>query len=328
MKDVPANAIVTTGLTKRYDRYLALRDVDLEVPQGAFYGLIGPNGAGKTTLIQLLAAAQEPSFGEILIHGERLSTERPQPHLKRQMGYLPDDFPVYEDLNVWDYLDYFARLYQLRGKARHRRIQEVLELVNLSHKRHSPTSQLSRGMKQRLGLARTILHDPSILLLDEPVSGLDPIARQEFREVMTILGNLGTTIMISSHVLSDLAELCSAIGIMEMGCLVESTSLEDLYQRFSRRWVEVRLLPDAHVPSLYRILTQTPWVKEIQEMTLGNPALGDELLGVRFHHQGQEDALADLLRQLMAAGLPIVEFRPLQENLEDIFLKIGHTQAS
>ncbi|MGA1409542.1 MAG: ABC transporter ATP-binding protein [Prochlorotrichaceae cyanobacterium] len=324
IKDAHATAIATTGLTKRYDRALALREVDLEIPRGALYGLIGPNGAGKTTLIQLLAVAQEPTLGEISFFGERLRTDRPQPHLKRQIGYLPDDFPVYEDLSVWNYLDYFARLYQLRGKARQRRLQEVLELVNLTHKRHSLTSQLSRGMKQRLGLARTIIHDPAILLLDEPVSGLDPIARQEFREVMAILHSLGTTILISSHLLSDLAELCTHVGIMEMGCLVESTTLNALYDRFSRQWVQLKLLGSAlQLPDLRQHLENRPQVKDLQWLSPPEEAVTI----VQFQHQGDSSDLAALLRSLVEANFPVVEFRPIQENLEDIFLKIGHTQA-
>jgi len=318
-------AIQTTGLTKQYDRYLALRDVDLEIPQGALYGLMGPNGAGKTTLIQLLAIAQDPTLGEISFLGETLRTDRPQPHLKRQIGYLPDDFPVYEDLNVWDYLDYFARLYHLQGKSRQRRLQEVLDLVNLSHKRHSSTSQLSRGMKQRLGLARTILHDPAILLLDEPVSGLDPIARQEFREVMTILHGLGTTILISSHLLSDLAEICTHVGIMEMGCLVESIPLQNLYDRFSRQSIQLKVLGSAtDLAPIAPYLTQSPQVQNLQ--WLSEPTASLTIL--QFQYQGTDFDRVNLLRSLVAANFPIVEFQLIQENLEDIFLKIGHTQAT
>ena len=327
----PDYAIRTIGLTKQYDRSVALRDVHLEIPAGSLYGLIGPNGAGKTTLIQLLAIAQRPTIGEILFFGEPLRSDRPQASIKRQIGYLPDDFPLYEDLNVWDYLDYFARLYHLQGKARQRRINEVLELVNLNSKRHSPTSQLSRGMKQRLGLARTIIHDPAILLLDEPVSGLDPIARQEFREVMSILHGLGTTIVISSHVLSDLAELCTAIGIMEMGSLVENTSLHELYDRFSRRYIHIKLAQDntpdnqnALTQSLRDYLTTHPLVKTVEICK----AEDRQSPLLQFQFQGQEADLSNLLRSLIEAEFPVVEFRATQDNLEDIFLKLGHTQAS
>lgn len=188
-------AIRTHQLTKQFDRQIAVNDIDLQVKTGEVYGLIGPNGAGKTTLIRLLAAADEPTVGEIYINGERLRHDRNQPHLKQYIGYLPDDYPLYEDLIVWDYLDYFARLYHLRGKRRSRRLSEVLELVELTHKRNSQITTLSRGMKQRLGLARTLIHEPILLLLDEPVSGLDPIARHQFRSIIKTLQEAGMTIL-------------------------------------------------------------------------------------------------------------------------------------
>lgn len=170
-------AIRTCGLTKQFDRYIAVNDVDLQIQAGEVYGLIGPNGAGKTTLIRMLATAEEPTTGEIYLMGDRLLRDRSNCTLKQRLGYLPDDFPLYDDLSVWDYLDYFARLYKLKEPRRSQRLLEVLELVQLGNKRHSLIATLSRGMKQRLSLARTIIHEPIVLLLDEPVSGLDPIAR-------------------------------------------------------------------------------------------------------------------------------------------------------
>src|SRR6476646_2798007 len=172
-------AIRTRGLTKQFDRHIAVHDLDLEVETGEVYGLIGPNGAGKTTLIRMLAAAEEPTTGEIFINGDRLLRDHSNPNLKRRLGYLPDDFPLYDDLTVWDYLDYFARLYRLQEPRRTRRLRDVLELVQLTHKRNSAIANLSRGMKQRLSLARTIIHEQILLLLDDPVSVLDPIARSQ-----------------------------------------------------------------------------------------------------------------------------------------------------
>ncbi|NMG60560.1 ABC transporter ATP-binding protein, partial [Geitlerinema sp. P-1104] len=220
MSDIPAPelAIATRNLSKQFDRHLAVDNVDLEVADGEVYGLIGPNGAGKTTLIRMLAAIEDPTTGEIYLQGERLDPDRPNPRLKRYLGYLPDDFPLYDDLTVWDYLDYFARLYDLREPVRSRRLLEILDLVQLIPKRDSRIATLSRGMKQRLSLGRTILHEPVLLLLDEPVSGLDPIARQQFREIIQVVREAGMTVLISSHILSDLAQLCSSIGIMELGC--------------------------------------------------------------------------------------------------------------
>jgi len=184
-------AIATYGLTKKFERHIAVNDVYLEVAKGEVYGLIGPNGAGKTTLIRMLATAEEQTIGEIYLNGEKLLKGDNSRYMKRYLGYLPDDFPVYEDLTVIDYLDYFARLYLLRQAQRRTRLNEVLELVQLEYKRNAKVSTLSRGMKQRLSLARTIIHQPVILLLDEPVSGLDPIARMEFRQVIKTLQQAG-----------------------------------------------------------------------------------------------------------------------------------------
>lgn len=311
-------AISTRGLTKQFDRQVAVHDVDLQIEVGEVYGLIGPNGAGKTTLIRMLAAAEEPSLGEIWVNGDRLLRDQDNPTLKRQIGYLPDDFPLYDDLTVWDYLDYFARLYKLREPHRSRRLKDVLELVQLTHKRQSQISTLSRGMKQRLSLARTIIHEPLVLLLDEPVSGLDPIARMQFREIIKTLQEAKMTILISSHVLSDLAELCTSVGIMELGYLVESTSLQQLYQQLSRQQIILSTL--GSLEALKSELQNQPQVDGMEELP------GSQRLKVFF--SGDAQAGADLLRSLIEAGIPLSEFHPTQEDLESIFLKLGHQQAS
>ncbi|WP_413166600.1 ABC transporter ATP-binding protein [Capilliphycus salinus ALCB114379] len=311
-------AIETRALTKQFDRHLAVNDLDLQVGAGEVYGLIGPNGAGKTTLLRMLATAEEPTTGEIYIHGERLKRDRTNSSLKQRLGYLPDDFPLYDDLTVWDYLDYFARLYYLREPKRSRRLYEVLELVQLTHKRKSQIATLSRGMKQRLSLARTIIHEPLVLLLDEPVSGLDPIARMQFRDIIKSLHEARMTIIISSHVLSDLEDFCTSIGIMELGYLVESASLQQLYQRLSHQHILIGVFGD--VEPLINQLKNHPRVEgwEIIPQT--------EKVRVKF--SGNPENCADLLRTLMAANLAITEFAPAQESLESIFLKLEHKQAS
>jgi len=311
-------AICTKGLTKQFDRHIAVNDVDLEVNIGEVYGLIGPNGAGKTTLLRMLAAAEEPTIGEIYINGERWRCDRSNRTLKRNLGYLPDDYPLYEDLTVWDYLDYFARLYGLRGKERHRRLYEVLELVQLINKSHSLIATLSRGMKQRLGLARAIIHEPILLLLDEPVSGLDPIARMQFRDIITALREAGMTIVISSHILSDLAELCTSVGIMELGYLVESASLQELYRRLSRQQIVLTTLGDVKVLAME--LKKSPLVENWETIPGTN--------SVRAFFSGTETDSAELLRSLVMAGIPIAEFHCTRESLESIFLNLGHQQAS
>jgi ABC-2 type transport system ATP-binding protein len=312
-------AILTRGLTKRFDRQIAVNDVDLHVKAGEVYGLIGPNGAGKTTLIKMLATAEEPTVGEIYINGDRLLRHQDTPDLKRQIGYLPDDFPLYDDLTVWDYLDYFARLYRLQEPHRSQRLRDVLELVQLTHKRNTQISSLSRGMKQRLSLARTIVHEPIVLLLDEPVSGLDPIARVQFREIVKILREAGMTILISSHVLSDLEELCTSVGIMELGCLVESESLQTLYRRLSHQQILISTLADSE--ALQSELKNYPHVEAFE------PVQGQDGT-FRVHFSGNTTDSAALLRSLIHSGILITEFHRTQENLETIFLKMGHQQTS
>ena len=312
-------AIETRGLTKQFDRHIAVNDIDLQVAAGEVCGLIGPNGAGKTTLLRMLAAAEEPTIGEIYINGDRLLRDRSHPILKQRIGFLPDDFPLYDDLTVWDYLDYFARLYNLQQPRRRERINSVLELVQLTNKRNSLISTLSRGMKQRLSLGRTIIHEPLLLLLDEPVSGLDPIARMQFREIIKVLQEVGMTVVISSHVLSDLAELCTWVGIMELGYLVESAPLQELYKRLSRQQIFMSVLGNK-LEALTSELKNFPWVE--------NWAIIPETQQVCVDFSGSPEDAANLLRELVAANIPLTEFHCTQEDLETIFLKMGHQQAS
>ena len=308
-------AIATYGLTKRFEGHIAVNDLDLQIENGEVYGLIGPNGAGKTTLIKMLAMAEEPTKGEIYLNGDRLQGDSIL--LKKRIGYLPDDFPLYDDLTVWDYLDYYARLYGLKPSQRQRRLFEVLELVQLENKRKSIISTLSRGMKQRLGLARTIVHEPILLLLDEPVSGLDPLARRQFRQIIKILQEAGMTILISSHVLSDLAELCTSIGIMELGFLVESAPKSELYQRLSRQQIILNTLGKMEV--LQQKLSQNSLVKTWE-------IISNNCLKVDF--TGGEADCAELLRSLVLAGIPVTQFHCKSEDLESIFLNLGHQQTS
>jgi ABC-2 type transport system ATP-binding protein len=311
-------AIATYGLTKRFDRHIAVNEVDLQIRSGEVYGLIGPNGAGKTTLIRMLARAEEPTQGEIYLNGDRLRGDNNNHQLKQFLGYLPDDYPLYEDLTVWDYLDYFARLYRLKPSHRRRRLYEVLEIVQLENKRNSPITTLSRGMKQRLSLARTIIHEPILLLLDEPVSGLDPIARMQFREIIKVLQEAGMTILISSHILSELAELCTSVGIMELGFLVESTSLQEFYQRWSRQQLVLGTL--GNIDAVEKELSQNSLVE--------GWTMIPETKQLKVNFKGGESEKAQLLRSLIEAGIPITEFHYLQEDLDSIFLKLGHKQAS
>lgn len=311
-------AISTVNLTKQFEGHVAVNSVDLAVQSGEIYGLIGPNGAGKTTLIRMLAAAEEPTAGEIYIGGTRFIRGQANPEVKRQLGFLPDDFPLYDDLTVWQYLDYFARLYYLTEPHLSQRLSEVLALVNLEEKRQSLVGTLSRGMKQRLSLARSIIHQPTLLLLDEPVSGLDPIARIEFRDIIKGLRQQGMSILISSHILSDLAEFCTSIGIMELGHLVESAPLQELYDRLSGQQIVISALAD--VDTLQAELRHHSLVGECEVIP------GKSKVRISFSGTLEESAL--LLRSLIEAGLLITEFCQVQESLEGIFLKLGHKQTS
>ncbi len=314
----------THGLTKQFDNHVAVNHLDLAIDRGEVYGLIGPNGAGKTTLIRMLAAAEEPTAGEIYINGVRFLRGQNNPELKRQLGYLPDDFPLYDDLTVWDYLDYFARLYFLRDPQRSQRLHEVIQLVELEQKRNEAIATLSRGMKQRLSLARSIIHNPTLLLLDEPVSGLDPLARVQVRNIIKSLQQQGMTIIISSHILSDLAEICTSIGIMELGNLVESSQLQALYDRSSQDQQQLLISTLGKVADLQAALQRSDLVKEVEVL----PDNSTHTSTARVKFAGSLEDSAALLKSLIEANIPISDFHRTQETLENIFLKSGYKQTS
>lgn len=310
--------IATQQLTKQFGDSIAVSQVDLQVQQGEIYGLIGPNGAGKTTLIRMLATAEEPTLGNIAIGGQTLIQNQPNPDIKRRIGFLPDDFPLYDDLLVWDYLEYFARLYYLQEPDLSHRLNEVLALVDLDSKRHSPISTLSRGMKQRLSLARTIIHKPTLLLLDEPVSGLDPVARVQFRQTLKTLQQQGLTIFISSHILSDLEDFCTSIGIMQMGQLVESSELRALYNRDQTQQLLISTVAD--LAPVETFLQDHEFVHECKVLR------DKHQIAVTF--TGTDDDIVALLRSLISHNFPIIDFHRTQESLEDIFIKMGYRQTS
>ncbi|HEY9619636.1 MAG TPA: ABC transporter ATP-binding protein [Crinalium sp.] len=311
--------IATTGLTKQFDGHIAVNEVNLQIQEGEIYGLIGPNGAGKTTLIRMLAIAEEPTAGDVYICGQRLRPDQANPEIQRRIGFLPDDFPLYDDLTVEDYLDYFARLYYLADPHLSQRIDEVLDLVSLQTKRQSLIGTLSRGMKQRLSLARTVIHQPQLLLLDEPVSGLDPIARVQYRETIKTLQRQGMTIFISSHVLSDLEDFCTSIGIMELGRLVESAPLQELYTR-DRTHRQILIAALGEMTALQQALQDAPLVTQCELLPKSNR--------ICITLKGTDEDAAHLLRSLIEAGFAITEFSPIQDSLEDIFLKLGYRQTS
>ncbi len=237
--------VVTENLTKRYNNnFTALDDLNLEIERGSIYGFIGPNGAGKTTTMRILATLLEPTDGEAWV-SEYPVTEAPM-EVRKRIGYMPDFFGVYDNMKVWEYLDFFGAAYGVAAEKRKGMIGDLLALVDLSAKHDSFVEELSRGMKQRLCLARTLVHNPDLLILDEPASGLDPHARIELRELLKELRSLGKTILVSSHILTELAEMCTHVAIIERGRLLVSGSVADILQAMQpAREIYIRVLARA-----------------------------------------------------------------------------------
>src|SRR5215207_9743428 len=227
--------IETRDLTKKYGELFAIKSINLNLSRGDLFGFIGPNGAGKTTTMRILATLLNPSWGEAYVGGHSIYTQPKE--IRRMIGYMPDFFGVYDDMKVIEYLEFFAAAYRIRGPKRRQICEEVLELVELGYKREALVTSLSRGMTQRLGLARVLLHDPQVLLLDEPASGLDPRARIEMRALLKELRKMGKTILVSSHILPELADICNKIGIIEKGELLFDGDVESAIRKCRRRVV-------------------------------------------------------------------------------------------
>jgi ABC-2 type transport system ATP-binding protein len=319
-------AIETINLSKRYGRTLALDQLNLHVAAGTIYGFVGPNGAGKTTTLRMLAGLLEPSGGEIRLLGERLDREGRAS--QRLVGYMPDFFGVYDDLRVWEYLDFFARCYNLPPAKRRSTVEGLLDLVDLMPKRDTLVQSLSRGMQQRLCLAHALVHDPPILLLDEPASGLDPRARVELRELLRTLREMGKTIMLSSHILSELAEVCTALGIMQNGRLIASGSVTDVKRQLGDtrrlRLAIIRGLEQARavlntIPDIGRIEVEEPAAAATPTDHGDNHAAPTILL---IEWDGDEEAIADLIERLIAAGVRLAAFGPTTNDLEELFLQL------
>jgi ABC-2 type transport system ATP-binding protein len=313
------SAIVRTiGLVKRYDRTLAVAGVDLAIEPGEIFGLVGPNGAGKTTTLRILATLLRPDAGSAEIDG--WSVTRNPDEVRRVLGFMPDAFGVYDDMKVWEYLDFFARCYGLAAPVRRRMIGDLLELVDLADKRDAYVQTLSRGMQQRLCLAHALVHDPAVLLLDEPASGLDPRARVELRELLRELRSMGKTIVISSHILPELEELCTSVAIVDRGQVLAQGRVTDIERRLRFGAVlRVRLLLDdaGLAAARERFLTDP----DVASATI----LHDGTLELGF--RGDDEASARLLAQSVAAGLPIVSFARAASDLEELFLQVTGQDA-
>jgi ABC-2 type transport system ATP-binding protein len=225
--------IKTVDLTKKYGDMFAIESIELELDEGDLFGFIGPNGAGKTTTMRIIATLLNPSWGEAYVCGHSIYTHPKE--IRRLVGYMPDFFGVYDDMKVIEYLEFFAAAYRIRGPKRRQRCDEMLEIVDLDFKRDAYANTLSRGQTQRLGLARVLLHDPQVLLLDEPLSGLDPRARIEMRNLLRRLGGMGKTIIVSSHILPELADICNKIGIIDRGVMEVNAEVADVMKQVRQR---------------------------------------------------------------------------------------------
>ncbi len=305
--------IETKDLTKRYGPLLAVEGLSLQVEQGAIYGFVGPNGAGKTTTMRMMTTLLRPTSGEAWVAGA--SVTRDPRGVRRAIGYMPDFFGVYDDMKVWEYLDFFAACYEIPEGERKALIDQLLELVDLSHRREDMVDTLSRGMKQRLCLARTLAHDPQILILDEPASGLDPRARIEIRELLVELSRLGKTIFFSTHILADVSEICTQVGILEAGQLVAQGSLAEMQRRLApHRRLHVALL--AKADEAQQLLAGSSGVLAVkpQDAQPGAPVV----LDVDF--SGDDAAVSRLLQDLVGRGVPVLRFTESVHDLEDVFM--------
>ncbi|MBV9021690.1 MAG: ABC transporter ATP-binding protein [Ktedonobacteraceae bacterium] len=302
------------NISKRYHKVNALTDFSLEIAPGSIYGLIGPNGAGKTTLLRILAALIVPSAGQVWFDNEEISQSPAV--IRSKVGYMPDFFGVYPDLTVVEYLEFYAGIYAIPRKKHARIVTDLLELVDLSGKRDAFVETLSRGMKQRLCLARALVHDPDVLLLDEPASGLDPRARVELRELLRTLQSMGKTILISSHILLELAEMCTDVAIMQGGRLVLAGNVEQVSRHISGECqLEIRVL--GQTQEALQLLKELPDISSVSE---GN---GDgKLLQASF--SGDDEAQQRILSQLITHGIPVVSFalRSGAGRLEEVFMSI------
>ena len=303
------------GLWVRYGRQVAVRDLSFAIPEGEVFGFIGPNGAGKTTTIKVLATLLQPAGGVARVDGIDV-TKRPRT-VRRRIGYMPDFFGVYGELTVNEYLHFFAAAYRLNGPQRRAVVRDVLALTDLTEKADAQVDALSRGMKQRLSLSRALLHDPDVLLLDEPASGLDPRARIEIREVLKELRRMGKTILVSSHILHELAQICTRIGIVEAGRLVAEGALEHIYRELGlKRIVHVQIsnLTDDMVARAGELEGVASLERHLDRLSF---RIHQETLGVE-----------DLLDALRGLGGRVYMFQPEVMDMETVFMKLTEGKAT
>ena len=296
-------------LHRFFGKTKAVRDISFAVQRGHVFGYIGPNGAGKTTSMRILATLDLPSYGDAFVDG--LSVVNDPELVRQRLGFMPDSFGTYRDVNCVEYLDFFARAYGLVGRDRMRRLDWVLDFTGTRGMAEKPIRGLSKGMKQRLCLGRALIHDPSVLILDEPAAGLDPRARIELRRMIRELADRGKTVLISSHILTELAEMCDAVGIIEQGQLLATGSVEQIqYQQAHQRELVVRILERAEEAGQF--------LRGVK--TVSNVIVDGELL--RFEFTGEIEDQAKLVAELVAHQFAVVEIMSHKKSLEDVFLQV------
>ncbi len=294
---------------KDYGDFTAVGSLTLKIEAGEMFGFIGPNGAGKSTTIRYLATLLRATRGDATVNGFSVNSDPMS--VRRSIGYMPDDFGVYDGMKVWEFLDFFAVAYKIGRTQRKQVIMDVLELLDLAHKRDDFVNGLSRGMKQRLCLAKTLVHDPPVLILDEPTSGLDPRARIEVKALLKELRRMGKTVLISSHILSELADCCSSIGIIERGQLLMTGPMDSIYRQIRRnRMVEIRFNDKAEAG--ISILRSCPELRDIE-------INGDRVL---VELEADENQLAAIMTRLINEGIPLRSFNDKEPTLEDVFMMV------
>lgn len=309
--------VETHDLRKSYGKFTAVNSLSLHVPTGAIYGFVGPNGAGKTTTMRMLTTLTRPTSGTASIAGFSV---RDEPRSVRQsIGYMPDKFGVYEDMRVWEYLDFFAACYDIAEKERKTLIGDLLELVDLSHRRDDMVDKLSMGMKQRLSLARTLAHDPKVLILDEPASGLDPRARVEIRELFVELAKMGKTIFFSTHILADVQEVCTHVGIIEGGEMIAEGSMEEMQAELAPHInLTILVKTQEDIDKVRELVSGIEDVSKVEDMEPDGTRLR-----VRLEFAGDEDGLIALRRKLFGADhINIVDIKEEKYDLESLFMTI------
>ncbi len=295
--------------TKRYGDFTAVEGLNLKIAAGEMFGFIGPNGAGKSTTIRFLATLLSATSGEGIVNGHSV-TKDPMA-VRQSVGYMPDNFGVYDGMKVWEFLDFFAVAYQISRAKRKQVIGDVLELLDLMHKRDDYVNGLSRGMKQRLCLAKTLVHDPPVLILDEPSSGLDPRARLEVKALLRELRRMGKTILISSHILTELADCCTSIGIIERGQLLMHGPIGEVYRRIrSNRHIEIKFLDGVEVG--LSVLRSNPHTRDVQQ----------EGQQVNVELETDDEGVAALLLALSQSGARVRSFHEKEPTLEDVFMLV------